>query len=49
MNFDLIRVEFDDSNFRNSQFLKSEFRRCELVKTTFKNSNLDLIIARDKN
>jgi uncharacterized protein YjbI with pentapeptide repeats len=52
VNSDLTRAEFDDSSFRNSQFLKSDlaaidFRKCELVETKFKNSNLDLIIARD--
>lgn len=51
VNSDLTRAEFDDSSFRNSQFLKSnlsasDFRRCELIETTFKNSNLDLILAR---
>jgi uncharacterized protein YjbI with pentapeptide repeats len=52
VNSDLTRAEFDDSSFRNSQFLKSDlaasdFRRCELVETTFKNSNLDRIVDRD--
>jgi uncharacterized protein YjbI with pentapeptide repeats len=52
VNSDLTRAEFDDSSFRNSQFLKSDlaasdFRRCELIETTFKNSNLYLIVARD--
>ena len=52
MNSDITRAEFDDSSFRNSQFIKSDlaasdFRRCELIETTFKNSNLDRIVARD--
>ena len=52
VNSDLTRAEFDDSSFRNCEFLKSDlaasdFRRCELIETTFKNSNLDCIVARD--
>lgn len=52
VNSDLTRAEFDDSSFRNCEFLKSDlaasdFRRCELVETTFKNSNLDRIVARN--
>jgi len=52
VNSDLTRAEFNDSSFRNCEFLKSDlvasdFRRCELIETTFKNSNLDLIVARD--
>ena len=48
---DLSRAEFNDSSFRNCEFLgvdlaASDFRRCELFETIFKNSNLDLIIAR---
>lgn len=48
---DLSRAEFNDSVFRNCQFLQSDlaasdFRRCQLIETKFKNSNLDLIIAR---
>ena len=51
-NCDLTRAEFSDSSFRNSRFLKSDlaasdFRRCELVETKFKNSNLDFIVARN--
>ena len=52
VNSDLTRAEFDDSSFRNSQFIKrnlaaSDFRRCEFIETTFKNRNLDRIVARD--
>ena len=48
---DLSRAQFNDSSFRNCEFLKSDlaasdFRRCELFQIKFKNSNLDLIIAR---
>jgi uncharacterized protein YjbI with pentapeptide repeats len=48
---DLSRAEFNDSNFKNCEFLKSDlyatdFRRCELFQIKFKNSNLNLIIAR---
>lgn len=48
---DLSRAEFNDSVFRNCAFLQSDlaasdFRRCELIETKFKSSNLDLIIVR---
>jgi len=52
VNSDLMRAEFDDSSFRNCEFLKSDlaasyFWGCEFVETTFKNSSLDFIVARD--
>jgi uncharacterized protein YjbI with pentapeptide repeats len=52
VNSDLTRAEFDDSSFRNSQFLKSDlaasdFWDCEFSETTFKQSNLNFIIVRD--
>ena len=48
---DLSRAEFNDSTFKNCEFLKSDLyasdlRRCELFQIKFKNSNLNLIIAR---
>lgn len=52
INSDLTRAKFHDCSFRNSQFLKSDlvasnFWNCEFSETIFKNSNLDLIVARD--
>ena len=52
VNSDLTRAEFDDSSFRNCEFLKSnlaasDFRRCELIETTFKHSNLNFILVKD--
>lgn len=48
---DLSRAEFNDSNFKNCEFFKSDlyasdFRRCKLFQIKFKNSNLNLILAR---
>lgn len=52
LNSDLTRAEFDDSSFINCEFLQSDlaasdFWNCEFSETTFKNSNLDRIVARD--
>lgn len=52
VNSDITRAEFDDSSFKNSQFIKSDlaasyFLGCKFIETTFKNSNLDRISARD--
>ena len=52
VNSDLTRVEFHDSSFRDSQFLQSDlaasdFWNCEFSETTFKHSNLNLILVED--
>lgn len=50
-DLDLLGTIFGSCNFKNCEFLKSDlyatdFRRCELFQIKFKNSNLNLIIAR---
>ena len=47
---DLTRAEFRNCNFINCEFLQSDlsandFWDCQFVETTFKHSNLDLILV----
>ena len=49
---DLTRAEFRNCNFINCKFLKSDlsasdFWECQFVEPTFKDSNLNFIIAQD--